>query len=124
MKSRNIRCAVKQGKEWRIPALALPVTRGYRSATYTWMGRLQGLPEKYEVINQYSRADFYQDDDSLARFHVKFTGGNEEPLEFVCNREQRGKIEQVLISHPDVRCMTDIIMRIRTVGKGEERGYV
>ena len=108
----KIRCAVKQGREWRIPALALPVTKGYRPATYTWTGRLQGLPSKFEVINQYSRADFFQDESSLILFHVRFSGSEEKPLEFTCAREQRGTIEQMLIAHPDVRCLTDIIMHV------------
>jgi len=32
----KIRSAVKVGKQWRIPALAEPVERGYRSAVYGW----------------------------------------------------------------------------------------
>lgn len=108
----KLRCAVKQGREWRIPALALPIVKGYRPATYTWFGKLQGLPSKFEVINQYSRADFFQDKTSLILFHVRFSGDNEEPLEFTCDREQRGTIEQMLIAHPDVRCLTDVIMRV------------
>ena len=113
----KIRCAVKQNGEWRIPALAPPVTRGYRPATYIWMGWLQGLSPQYEVLNQYSQADFYQDDSMLTQFHVKFSGDNSDPLEFVCTREQRGTIEQLLIAHPDVRCLTDIIMRISNTAK-------
>lgn len=113
----KIRCAVKQGREWRIPSLALSVIRGYKPAVYTWMGELQGIPKKYEIFNRYSRADFFQDSSRLNLFHVKLSGNEEEPLEFICNREQRGTIEQIMIAHPDVRCQTDIILRISGEGK-------
>ena len=108
----KIRCALKQGRDWRIPSLALPVEKGYRPATYIWIGKLQGLPGKFEVINQYARADFFQDDSILTRFHVRFTGNDEEPLEIICNRDQRGSIERIFVSNPDVRCLTDVIMCI------------
>ena len=116
----KIRSAVKQNGEWRIPSLAPPVIRGYRPATYTWIGHLQGLPSQYEVLNQYSKADFFQDENRLTQYHVRFSGNSEDPLEFVCTREQRGAIEQLLIAHPDVRCLTDIILRISH--KGRENG--
>lgn len=111
----KIRSAVKVGKQWRIPALAEPVERGYRSAVYAWHNRLSGLPDMYKIIEDYHRVDFFQDEKNLCFYHVKMTGDGIEPLEFVCNREKRSRIEQVLIGHPDVVCLSDEIMRIDKV---------
>ena len=105
----KIRSAVKVGTQWRIPELAEPVQRGYQSTEYTWMGRLTGLPERYQVIEDYNRAEFFQDEKELTLFHVRFSGENVEPMEFTCIREQRGRIEQLLIAHPDVTCISDVV---------------
>lgn len=111
----KIRSAVKVGKEWRIPSLAEPVERGYKRAVYGWNDRLSGLPDRYKVIEEYHRAEFFQDEASLSIYHVKMTGNGREPLEFVCDREKRSRIEQMLIGHPDVICLSDVIMRIDQV---------
>ena len=111
----KIRSAVKVGKEWRIPALAEPVERGYKRAVYAWRGRLSGLPNTYKVIEDYQRAEFFQDEEDLTLYHVKLTGEGIEPLEFVCDREKRSRIEQVLIGHPDVVCLSDVVMKIDIV---------
>lgn len=108
----KIRSAVKVGKEWRIPSLAEPVERGYKRAVYGWHGRLSGLSRTYKVIEDYQGAEFFQDEEDLTLFHVKLTGEGIEPLEFVCDREKRSRIEQALIGHPDVVCLSDEIMRI------------
>ena len=110
----KIRSAVKVGSQWRIPELAEPVQRGYQSTEYTWRGRLTGLPDKYRIIEDYNRAEFFQDENDLTQFHVRFSGDNIEPMEFTCAREQRGKIEQLFIAHPDVTCMSDVIRCIET----------
>ena len=107
----KIRSAVKVGSQWRIPALAQPVQRGYQSTEYTWRGRLTGLPDKYQILEDYNRAQFFQDDEDLTVFHVRFLGDTIEPMEFTCAREQRGKIEQLLVAHPDVTCLSDVICR-------------
>ena len=57
----KLRSAVKFGKEWRIPALSPPITESYTSATYKWDTYLSRLPIRYELINDYCKADFYQD---------------------------------------------------------------
>ena len=111
----KIRSAVKVGKQWRIPALAEPVERGYRSAVYGWHNRLSGLPDMYKIIEDYQRVEFFQDEKTLHFYHVKMTGDGVEPLEFVCNREKRSRLEQMLIGHPDVVCLSDEIMRIDKV---------
>ena len=111
----KIRSAVKVGKQWRIPALAEPVERGYRSAVYGWHNRLSGLPDMYKIIEDYQRVEFFQDEKTLCFYHVKMTGDGIEPLEFVCKREKRARLEQMLIGHPDVVCLSDEIMRIDKV---------
>lgn len=108
----KIRSACKVGKQWRIPELAEPIERGYSSASYVWDGKLSGIPETYRVLENYQRVDFFQDDEKLSLYHVRMTQGDGTAAEFTCEREQRARIEQVLIAHPDVRCMTDEIMRI------------
>ena len=118
----KIRSAVKVGSQWRIPELAQPVQRGYQSTEYTWRGRLTGLPDKYKIIEDYNRAEFFQDDNDLTQFHVRFSGDNIEPMEFTCAREQRGKMEQIFIAHPDVTCLSDVISSIETrCFAGEQR---
>lgn len=108
----KIRSAVKVGSQWRIPELAEPVQRGYQSTEYTWRGRLTGLPDRFRIIEDYNRAEFFQDDKDLTQFHVRFSGETAEPMEFTCAREQRGKIEQLLVAHPDVTCVSDVICRM------------
>ena len=110
----KIRSAVKVGSQWRIPELAQPVQRGYQSTEYIWRGRLTGLPEKYRVFEDYNRAEFFQDENDLTQFHVRFSGDNIDSMEFTCAREQRGKIEQLFIAHPDVTCLSDVISSIET----------
>lgn len=105
----KIRSAIKIGSQWRIPELAEPVQRGYQSTSYTWKGRLNGLPDRFQMIADYNRAEFFQDDKDLTQFHVRFSGDTVEPIEFTCLRRQRGQIEQVLIAHPDVTCTSDVI---------------
>ena len=118
----KIRSAVKVGSQWRIPELAQPVQRGYQSTEYTWRGRLTELPDKYKIIEDYNRAEFFQDDNDLTQFHVRFSGDNIEPMEFTCAREQRGKMEQIFIAHPDVTCLSDVISSIETrCFAGEQR---
>lgn len=111
----KIRSAVKVGKQWRIPALAEPVERGYRSAVYGWHNRLSGVPDLYKIVEDYQRVEFFQDENNLVLFHVKMTGDGVLPLEFVCDREKRSRLEQMLIGHPDVVCLSDEIMRIDKV---------
>lgn len=108
----KIRCACKIGQEWRIPVLAEPIERGYQATTYHWDGRLAGLHEKYKVLENYCRVDFFQDRETMALYHVRMTDTGGKSVEFTCPREQRSKIEQALISHPDVYCSTDQILRI------------
>ena len=117
----KIRSAVKVGSQWRIPELAQPVQRGYQSTEYTWRGRLTGLPDKYKIIEDYNRAEFFQDDNDLTQFHVRFSGDNIEPMEFTCAREQRGKMEQIFIAHPDVTCLSDVISNVETKCFAEEQ---
>ena len=108
----KIRSAVKVGKQWRIPALAEPVERGYKRAVYAWRGRLSGLPNTYKVIEDYQRAEFFQDEGDLTLFHVKLIGAGIAPLEFVYDRGKRSHIEQVLIGHPNAVCLSDVVMKI------------
>ena len=60
-------------------------------------------------MEEYNHAEFSQDDKELTLFHVRFTSDKEEPMEFTCSREQRGRIEQLLVAHPDVTCTSDVI---------------
>ena len=105
----KIRSAVKIGSQWRIPELAEPVQRGYQSTEYKWKGRLTGLPEKFRILEDYNHAEFFQDDKDLTQYHIRFTGETVDPMEFTCVREQRGRIEQLLVAHPDVTCTSDVI---------------
>ena len=72
------------------------------------------MPDKYKVIEDYSHAYFFQDQQDLTQFHVRFTGDNVRPMEFTCDRRHRGEIEQSLVAHPDVTCVTDVISKIET----------
>lgn len=108
----KIRSAVKVGKQWRIPELAEPIERGYKPAEYDWIGKLSGIPKQYKIMEDYSHAYFFQDMEDRTKYHVRFTGENIDPLEFTCDRRQRGRIEQVLIAHPDIRCLSDVIVRV------------
>lgn len=69
----------------------------------------------YKIVEDYQRVDFFQDENNLVLFHVKMTGYGIQPLEFVCDREKRSMLEQMLIGHPDVVCLSDEIMRIDKV---------
>ena len=75
----KLRSAVKFGKEWRIPALSPPITEGYTSATYKWDTYLSRLPIRYELINDYCKADFYQDQEDLKKYHVVFRAASDCP---------------------------------------------
>ena len=108
----KIRSAVKVGKQWRIPEMAEPIERGYKSAEYDWIGKLSGVPLQYKIIEDYNHASFFQDESELSLYHIRFTGENIEPMEFTCDRRQRGRLEQVLIAHPYIRCLSDEIVRI------------
>ena len=108
----KIRSAVKVGKQWRIPDLVAPIERGYQSATYEWDGKLSGLPDTYRVIEEYQRVDIFQDAVQHALFHIRMTKDDGTGVEFTCERRQRDRLEQALIAHPDIQCLSDEIMRI------------
>ena len=108
----KIRSAVKVGKQWRIPDLAAPIERGYQAAAYGWDGKLSGLPVTYRVFEEYQRVDIYQDPVQHQFFHIRMTKDDGSGVEFKCERGQRDKIEQALIAHPDIKCLSDEIMRI------------
>ena len=108
----KIRSAVKVGKQWRIPDLAAPIERGYQAAAYGWDGKLSGLPVTYRIFEEYQRVDIYQDPVQHQFFHIRMTKDDGSGVEFKCERRQRDRIEQALIAHPDVQCLSDEIMRI------------
>ena len=108
----KLRSAVKFGKEWRIPALSPPMTEGYTPATYKWDTYLSRLPIRYELFNDYSRADFYQDQEDPKKYHAVFSGKGIDSLDIECDRDQRGSIEQLLIAHPDVNCESEVLFKI------------
>ena len=108
----KLRCAVKFGKEWRIPLLSPPIKEGYTPATYTWDTYLNRLPVRYELFNDYNRADFFQDQVEPGKYHVRFSGDNIEALDIVCDRDQKGTIELLMIAHPNVVCESEVILRI------------
>lgn len=108
----KIRGAVRVDKVWRIPDLTEPVDRGYRAASYGWEGKLTGMPEKLHAIEDYQRVDIFQDPVNLVLFHIRMTPAKGDPVEFTCERNQRMRIEQALIAHPDVECLSDEILRI------------
>ena len=108
----KIRGAVRVDKVWRIPDLTEPVDRGYRAASYGWEGKLTGMPEKLHAIEDYQRVDIFQDPVNLVLFHIRMTPVEGDPVEFTCERNQRMRIEQALIAHPDVECLSDEILRI------------
>ena len=110
----KIRSAIKIGSQWRIPELAEPVETGYQSTEYVWKGRLTGMPDKLKIIEDYSHAYFFQDQQDLTQYHVRFTGDKVRPMEFTCDRRHRGEIEQRLVAHPYVTCVTDVISKVET----------
>ena len=111
----KIRTAYKKGKEWVIPALSLPPSRGYESAQYKWSADIEDLTEEYAFLADYVLATFYRDPMDKGKYRVllvsKETITSDEPgkaaaeknTELLLDAKSREKLELFLISHPYVR---------------------
>lgn len=104
----KIRTAVKQGGEWRIPALAEVRERGYQLAQYKWDEFLTGFPEEYAFINDFDRISIKQDDDQKDRFSVEFSN-KDETKKLQLDQKEKEKFELLLISNPFVYPVDAII---------------
>ena len=111
----KIRTAYKEGKEWKIPELSPPPSRGYEGAQYKWIYGLDNLPEEYSFLADYVIATFYQDMKDKSKYHVllvskeTFTSknpGNVAPTknqELLLDAKEREKLELFMIAHPQIK---------------------
>ncbi len=67
----KIRCAVKAGSEWRIPALfEQEKNRHYVPVEYVWDTGLEDIPEKYAFLNEMQGVEIYRDSANRRKFTV------------------------------------------------------
>lgn len=102
----KLRTAMKNGAEWRIPELTEIPVRGYRSARYEWDTKLTGLPEAFAYINDYTSAEFSQDDKDKNLYHIDLSDG-EKDMRINCNTKGREQLELMLIANPLVNYVSD-----------------
>lgn len=68
----KIRTATKYGKEWRIPILTEPPTRGYSPASYSWKQPLTELPKGYEFLASYDKVLILQVPEAKRQYQLFF----------------------------------------------------
>ena len=111
----KIRTAYKEGKEWKIPELSPPPSRGYEGAQYKWVHGVDNLPEEYAFLADYVIATFYQDMKDKSKYHVllvskeTFTSHSEGEVTTTTNKEllldakEREKLELFMIARPQIK---------------------
>lgn len=102
----KLRSAKKIGRTWKISELCDMPSRGYIPASYSWKEYLENLPEEYEYLNKYKRADFFGRTTEIGKYKVIFYDPNaiELPYELKLTVQEREKLELILISHPQIEC--------------------
>ena len=106
----KIRTAYKEGKEWKIPELTPPPSRGYEGAQYKWINGVENLPDEYKYLEDYVIATFYQDQKDKSLYHVLLVSKEafiynkmDKNKELLLNAKEREKLELFMISHPQIK---------------------
>ena len=107
----KIRTATKYGKEWRIPILTEPPTRGYSPASYSWKQPLTELPKGYEFLVAYDKVLILQIPEAKRQYQLFFsTTANIEIKKCIQVTEaEKEKLELFLIAHPLVKYDMDFL---------------
>lgn len=107
----KIRTATKYGKEWRIPILTEPPTRGYSPASYSWKQPLTELPKGYEFLVAYDKVLILQIPEAKRQYQLFFsTTDNIEIKKYIQVTEaEKEKLELFLIAHPLVKYDMDFL---------------
>lgn len=107
----KIRTATKYGKEWRIPILTEPPTRGYSPASYSWKQPLTELPKGYEFLVAYDKVLILQIPEAKRQYQLFFsTTDNIEIKKCIQVTEaEKEKLELFLIAHPLVKYDMDFL---------------
>lgn len=102
----KLRSAKKIGRTWKISELCDMPSRGYTPASYAWKEHLEDLPEEYEYLNKYKRAEFFGRATEIGKYTVIFDDpdGIELPYKLKLTMQEREKLELILISHPQIEC--------------------
>ena len=101
----KIRTATKYGKEWRIPILTEPPTRGYSPASYSGKQPLTELPKSCEFLVAYDKVLILQIPEAKRQYQLFFsTTDNIEIKKCIQVTEaEKEKLELFLIAHPLVK---------------------
>lgn len=107
----KIRTSTKYGKEWRIPILTEPPTRGYSPASYSWKQPLTELPKGYEFLVAYDKVLILQIPEAKRQYQLFFsTTDNIEIKKCIQVTEaEKEKLELFLIAHPLVKYDMDFL---------------
>ena len=69
----KIRSAVKYGREWLIPELTeISNGKSYRACNYYWNSTLTGLPEKFELLNEFKNVLIEQSENRKDSYLLSF----------------------------------------------------
>lgn len=101
----KIRCAVKNGRDWRIPELAQApnIERGYRKASYRWHNTLMDVPEGFDFINEYNRVEISQLNSDKKLYDITFHSiGRKQDYSILRSASEKEKLEIFLIANSDV----------------------
>lgn len=99
----RLRCAIKHGREWRIPVFAQLPHRGYTSATYLLDDSLTELPKDFEFLAEYKSLIISQSSNK-EDFDVSLMNFEDKRFKSITiNESERAKLELFLISSPDVK---------------------
>lgn len=107
----KIRTATKYGKEWRIPILTEPPTRGYSPASYSGKQPLTELPKSCEFLVAYDKVLILQIPEAKRQYQLFFsTTDNIEIKKCIQVTEaEKEKLELFLIAHPLVKYDMDFL---------------
>ncbi len=101
----KIRTATKYGKEWRIPILTEPPTRGYSPASYSWKQPLTELPKGYEFLASYDKVLILQVPEAKRQYQLFFSTTDNIDIKkcIQVTESEKEKLELFLIAHPLVK---------------------
>lgn len=97
----RLRCAIKQGREWRIPVFAQLPHRGYTGATYALKDIFTVFPKGYEFLAGYDSLLITQNSNKKD-FDMHLMGHGEIST-ITINEKERAILELFLISNSDIR---------------------
>ena len=107
----KIRTATKYGKEWRIPILTEPPTRGYSPASYSWKQPLTELPKGYEFLASYDKVLILQVPEAKRQYQLFFSTTDNIDIKkcIQVTEAEKEKLELFLIAHPLVKYDMDFL---------------